>query len=338
TPSSAAPLVLFYISFAFVFYVFFFFSSRRRHTRSKRDWSSDVCSSDLILMDLSQREQNDVYEKYWNEMEKNVDYATDEFIRWFLVAQTSKTPNRADVYEAFKNYAKKSGQSSRKLAEELHDFSVYARELATVATGNKKIDRRLRSANLVFGGISKPLLWLTYRDYKNGVIDASDFESIMAIVESYIFRRVVANLGTNALNKIFAGAYGDIKKLRKNEEPYSEILAYVLLNRQGGGRFPSDSEFWEGFQTRNFYAMNKYRSYFFDVLEQGSSKDVRDIAGGIASNDLTIEHIMPQTLTKQWREDLGPDYEEIHSVWVNRLANLTITGYNSEYSNRSFRE
>src|SRR5699024_11415378 len=30
----------------FVFF-FFFFSSRRRHTRSKRDWSSDVCSSDL---------------------------------------------------------------------------------------------------------------------------------------------------------------------------------------------------------------------------------------------------------------------------------------------------
>src|SRR5207249_8530882 len=29
--------------------LFFFFSSRRRHTRSKRDWSSDVCSSDLTL-------------------------------------------------------------------------------------------------------------------------------------------------------------------------------------------------------------------------------------------------------------------------------------------------
>src|SRR5699024_12137813 len=33
-------------------YVIFFFSSRRRHTRSKRDWSSDVCSSDLFLTHL----------------------------------------------------------------------------------------------------------------------------------------------------------------------------------------------------------------------------------------------------------------------------------------------
>src|SRR5207249_7941398 len=35
---------------------FFFFSSRRRHTRSKRDWSSDVCSSDLIVFRARQAE------------------------------------------------------------------------------------------------------------------------------------------------------------------------------------------------------------------------------------------------------------------------------------------
>src|SRR5207249_8136209 len=46
---------LFYLIFFFYFIVFcfffffFFFSSRRRHTRSKRDWSSDVCSSDLSV-------------------------------------------------------------------------------------------------------------------------------------------------------------------------------------------------------------------------------------------------------------------------------------------------
>src|SRR5438067_9552848 len=34
-------------------FFFFFFSSRRRHTRSKRDWSSDVCSSDLIVREAS---------------------------------------------------------------------------------------------------------------------------------------------------------------------------------------------------------------------------------------------------------------------------------------------
>src|SRR5256884_3775566 len=36
-----------YIYSVFCFFFFFFFSSRRRHTRCSRDWSSDVCSSDL---------------------------------------------------------------------------------------------------------------------------------------------------------------------------------------------------------------------------------------------------------------------------------------------------
>src|SRR5207249_11646329 len=45
-------LYIFYLFFYFFFFVFFFFffSSRRRHTRSKRDWSSDVCSSDLEVL------------------------------------------------------------------------------------------------------------------------------------------------------------------------------------------------------------------------------------------------------------------------------------------------
>src|SRR5437868_9221709 len=41
--------IIFFLNFAVLFF-FFFFSSRRRHTRSKRDWSSDVCSSDLVLV------------------------------------------------------------------------------------------------------------------------------------------------------------------------------------------------------------------------------------------------------------------------------------------------
>src|SRR5207249_9362104 len=46
-------LLMFYlcVSIFFYFLFFFFFSSRRRHTRSKRDWSSDVCSSDLTASD-----------------------------------------------------------------------------------------------------------------------------------------------------------------------------------------------------------------------------------------------------------------------------------------------
>src|SRR5699024_4525090 len=71
-------------------------------------------------------------------------------------------------------------------------------------------------------------------------------------------------------------------------------------------------------------------------LENLDSKDTRDIADRLESGDLSIEHIMPQKLTAAWRTDLGPEAEVIHSTWLNRLGNLTVTAYNSEYSNSSF--
>ena len=49
---------------------------------------------------------------------------------------------------------------------------------------------------------------------------------------------------------------------------------------------------------------------------------------------------MPQNenLSRQWREDLGPDWERIHETKLHTLGNLTLTGYNSEYSDRPFIE
>lgn len=54
--------------------------------------------------------------------------------------------------------------------------------------------------------------------------------------------------------------------------------------------------------------------------------------------DYSIEHIMPQHLTPSWINSLGDDYEMIHETWLHRIANLTITAYNSKYSNNTFEE
>ncbi|MDO5049350.1 MAG: HNH endonuclease family protein [Actinomycetaceae bacterium] len=111
----------------------------------------------------------------------------------------------------------------------------------------------------------------------------------------------------------------------------------MLQNRGQSGRIPDDAEFKEAFKTRDFYRMRPgYRTYFFDLVERGTSKDIADIAARLEGNDISIEHIMPQTLSKKWRDELGSEADSIHTTWVNRAANLTITGYNSEYSNLPF--
>lgn len=292
----------------------------------------------LVLMGLDQHEQNRVYEQFWNPLEIAVDFQTDRFIRWYLVAKTSKTPRESAVFEEFKRFAQNSPLPYPAIVEEMHSFAVYDKQLATANTGFAEIDRSLRRANLVIGDVVKPLLYLTFRDLKQGVIDSQDFAAIVELVESYTFRRFVANLSANSLTKIFASAYAELRKLRKHQEPYSEVLAYMLATRSKSGRFPDDEEFEAAFRTHDFYSARRYRPYLFNCLETAGSKDVKDIAEYINNEELTVEHIMPQTLSKAWREELGPDAEKIHGTWLHRIGNLTITGYNSAYSNASFEQ
>lgn len=63
-----------------------------------------------------------------------------------------------------------------------------------------------------------------------------------------------------------------------------------------------------------------------------------NVIEGMQEDRFTIEHIMPQTLSATWKKELGNGYQEIYDRWDNHLANLTLTAYNSSYSNKSFHE
>lgn len=131
--------------------------------------------------------------------------------------------------------------------------------------------------------------------------------------------------------------YAEISKLHSDGTPFAPIVIYQLNRRSGSGRFPTDAEFKEAFATKDFYNIRAYwRQYLFDCLENGDSNDIRDVSTALAENRISIEHIMPQTLTDAWRQELGDRAEEIHESWLNRIGNLTVTGYNSSYSNSPF--
>lgn len=74
--------------------------------------------------------------------------------------------------------------------------------------------------------------------------------------------------------------------------------------------------------------------YVLDRLENHGSNEHTDTGG------YSIEHVLPQNpkLPPEWREMLGPDWMSIQETWIHRLENLTLTGYNSTYSDRPFEE
>lgn len=302
-----------------------------------------LTQSDLIrnyvLMGLTTAEQDRLYETFWNPMERNVEYRTSWFARWFLVTVTGRTPNESEVYTAFKQFVQhRRGSTVHDILQEMHDYSLLARQLNHDGTGSKEVDRALARFRTFRADVLLPFLLPVLRDFQRGEITGGDLVRVIEVLESYLLRRQLTGYYANALNKIFAVAYKELRHLRTADQEYADLLIYILRKRDGtSGQFPDDEEFRDALLSRNIYrARSETRAYLFDRLENGRSADVRDVAGKIKSGDLTIEHILPQTLTTAWRAELGEEAEEIHAQWVHRLGNLTITGYNSSYSNLPF--
>ncbi len=170
-----------------------------------------------------------------------------------------------------------------------------------------------------------PLLLELYSDYSDGVLSKDDFIPIIALIESYICRRAVCGLGTNSLNKVFPSFTKHIQK----DEYFKSLEAHFsdLTEKQ---RFPNNDEFRNLFITIDFYKFKK-REYFFERLENFDREE------RVYTREYTTEHIMPKTLT-EWEKDLGENFQEIHDKYLHTIGNLTLTGHNSEYSNKSFQE
>ncbi|GAA9806853.1 hypothetical protein VN4201_13130 [Helicobacter pylori] len=177
-----------------------------------------------------------------------------------------------------------------------------------------------------------PLLLELYSDYSDGVLSKQDFIPIIALTESYLVRRAVCGFNTNVLNKVFASF---AKHIQKDE--YFESLKAHFGSLTKEQRFPNDDEFRNSFITIDFY--NKFKKKTKCFLERLENFDGTDgTKEPVDTKGLTIEHIIPQKLTKEWERDLGENFQEIHNKYLHTIGNLTLTGYNSEYSNKSFQE
>ena len=131
----------------------------------------------------------------------------------------------------------------------------------------------------------------------------------------------------------------EIKKHKNYKEHYLDILKYILMTRNGYKRFPDDDEFSEKFVQKDIYNMKgTIRLFLLEELENFENKERVDIENLISTNDLTIEHIMPRSLTSKWKRSLGDRHEVILKEYLHTIGNLTLTGYNSPMSNKLFLE
>ncbi|GAA8856435.1 hypothetical protein HpRN190_07920 [Helicobacter pylori] len=250
----------------------------------------------------------------------------DRFFRHYLTIKTREIPNVNKVYVAFKDYRQKEGIGMEDLLKDLQKYCGYFRRIVFKKEADKDLNKALGFLVDLEMDVIYPLLLELYSDYSDGVLSKADFIPIIALIESYICRRAVCGLGTNSLNKVFSSF---AKHIQKDE--YFESLKVHFGSLTEKQRFPKNDEFKDCFITIDFYKFQK-REYFFERLENFDRKE------RVYTQEYTIEHIMPQTLREEWERDLGENFQEIHDKYLHTIGNLTKTGYNTEYRNKSFQE
>ena len=301
-----------------------------------RELSQADLIRNFILMGLEPVLQTRLYEQFWRPMELAFGqeaYGThfDAFMRHYLTVKTGEIPRLDEVYEAFKGHArspKAAKAGIEALVKDIRDFARYFCAMALGAEPDDELKLALHDLRELKVDVAYPFLLELYHDYATSILSKADLIEAVRLVEAYVFRRAICAIPTNSMNKTFGTFTKALKKDR-----YLESIKAHFLTLPSYRRFPQDDEFQRDIQTRDLYNFRS-RSYWLRRFENYGRKE------RVAVDEYTIEHIMPQNedLSASWKNALGPDWERVHKTWLHTLGNLTLTGYNSEYSDRPFLE
>lgn len=228
--------------------------------------------------------------------------------------------------ELYARSAKAAAAGIDALIADVHAFAGYYCAMALGRETNPALAAAFADLRELKVDVAYPLLLQLYRDYEVGNLSSEEFAQAVRWVESYVFRRAVCAIPTNSMNKTFA-TFG---KAPRQDRYLESIQAHFLL-LPSYRRFPGDEEFRRELKQRDLYNFRS-RSYWLRRLENHGRKE------RVPVDEYTIEHIMPQNedLSAEWQKSLGEDWERVRDTWLHTLGNLTLTGYNSEYSDHPF--
>lgn len=292
-----------------------------------------------IFMGQTTDFQQTLCEEYWRPMEQQFgeDYADPlcQFIRDYIMLKTQKEVPEDDVYEEFKRQvSNKDKDTLEEFVKEIHRYSEYYVRFVPLKEENriKEKDPELRELFKGFNAFQVttvfPLMLSLYVDYMGGLLQKTEFIEVLQLIENYIVRRVICvRSGTKHARKVFLSLISDIGK-----SDYIENLKKAFAKLTSQARYYSDAEFKEDFCTSKIYSQRGCHYLLHRLENYEHPKEP------ILLEDYTKERIMPNTMTEDWKEELGENWEGVHQKHLNTIGNLTLTGQNSKLSNRPFKE
>lgn len=311
---------------------------------SMNSTGKDLSQTDLLrnylLMDLTPEKQTRLYKTYWKPMEelfgediyKNDVNKFDYFIRDFLTlkSDTGYICKINNVYENFKRYYLDNNCEKFAVLKDLFTYAKYYACIDLLQENDDELKLYWQEFKKLDSHVVYPFLLKLYDDYSRQILIKEDFKKILQVVISYLWRRAICEIPTNSLSKTFATLYQAVDK-----DDYVNSIIKAFVFKSSYKRFSSDYEVREKLQTKDIYHF-RLRKYLLEALENYYHKEPIDLN----TANYTIEHIMPQNIEHNlsWQQMLGENWQEVHSLYLHTLGNLTITGYNAEMSNKSFGE
>lgn len=295
-----------------------------------------LSNADLIrnFLLMSDRDQERLYEEYWVPIEKALKHGTNYsnlnlFFVQYIVYRTNAPVTEGNLYVRFVKLFHAQGYTHESCLQELKYFAEIFKSF--VYDGDDypaMVTKYLRGIRLTKKTTAYPFLLHVFDDYAKNVMDAKTLGKVVQLVFIYLLRRSVCGVPSNSLRGFFTYLYARVFKVESNKKKYYEALNKFLFTLTTRDVMPSDTEFERALNHGNIYSNLPTCKFLLMDLENGDGKET------LNPDDMTIEHIMPQTLGSEWQHILPAEHEE----YLHVLGNLSVTGYNSELSNKSFAE
>lgn len=288
----------------------------------------------FLLMTVDPAKQTQLYLDYWHPMEKALGMESDEsskfesFFNYYMTVVLQRQLV-GDYYDVFKNYYfEHKYNKTEEIVKQIWQYSKYYVEWNSATNTGNRIQKALYKVRSTGQLKITPAILKLLSDLNEGLISDDDAFEILTIMEAYWMRRAICALPTNTAGPVCISM---LKSLYSNN--HLKSFKNNLFNLTWAQRMPDDNEIRQTLKTLKIYSISLSRTkMILDRLENNKRKEY------VPTEEYTIEHIMPQTLSEGWKTDLGEEAEIIYETYLHTIGNLTLTGYNSEYQNKRFSE
>jgi uncharacterized protein with ParB-like and HNH nuclease domain len=282
---------------------------------------ADLIRNYFFMKIGDEKPAEDIYDAYWKPMQQKLgDKYLSEYMRHFLM-KDSAIIKKNEVYFTLKKRidGQKTPADVVELLQDLAKFvGYYEKLLYPERERTQRIRERLFRLNQIGFTVAYPFLLNIYEDYSQQRISGNQLTEILNLIENFSVRRSICQLPTYRLNIIFPYLY---EKSDKHDD-FVEGVKIELSKQQ----YPSNSQFVDALKNAQLY--DKYiksRQKITLILERVESVENKKSVNVARHKNMTLEHIMPQELTLEWKKHLGEDHQSIHQTFVNTIGNLTLS-------------